>query len=110
MKIGLLEKIAGEDTSHTSKIKKKVILRVGEVPHITQFAQARFPPGKVAEEHSHEDMYEIFLVEKGEGKIRINGIDYPLKEGSYVVVEPRETHEVTSNGELILTYFGIKIE
>ena len=109
MKIGLLEKTAEERVSHTEEIKKRVMIKNFEVPHITQFAQARFPPRKVAEEHSHEDMYEIFFVEKGEGKIRINGTDYPLKEGSYVVIEPGETHEVTSNGELILMYFGVRV-
>jgi len=109
MKIGLLERTAEEGLSHTEEIKKKVILRNGDVPHVTQFAQARFPPGKVAEEHSHKDMYEIFFVEKGGGKIKINGTDYQLKKGSYVVVEPGETHEVTSDDELILTYFGVRV-
>jgi len=108
MKIGSLEETAEEDTSHKEGIKKKVILRNGEVPNITQFAKAIIPAGKTLEEHSHPDMYEIYLVEKGEGDVIIDGAKYPLKKGSYIVIEPGEKHEFSSNSELILTYFGVK--
>ena len=109
MKIGSLERIAKEDTSHREGVKKKVILRKDQVPHIMQFAQAIIPAGKILEEHSHPDMYEVYLVEEGEGKVRINGKEYPLKKGSYIIIEPGETHEFSSNSGLTLTYFGVKV-
>lgn len=110
MKIGSLEKITEEDTSHKDGTKKRVMIRNGEVPHITQFAQAKFPNGTTAEKHSHPDMYEIFLVEDGEGQINVNGENYPLKKGSYVIVEPGETHEIIGHRELVLTYLGVLSE
>jgi len=109
MKIGNLEQIAEEEVFHNITIKKRVMLRNDEIPHITQFAQARFPSGEITGEHSHQDMYEVFLVEKGEGKIKVNGESYSLQKGSYIIVEPGETHEITSNKELVLIYFGLKV-
>ena len=98
-----------EDISHKKGIRKKVMLRKGQIPHITQFAQAIIPAGEIVEGHSHQDMYEIFFVEEGEGEVKINGMKYPLKKGSYIIIEPRENHEFSSNSELILTYFGVRV-
>lgn len=110
MKIGLLEQTAKEETSHNEGVIKRVILRNGEVPHITQFAQARIPAKRILENHSHQDMYEIYLVEEGEGGIKIDGEKYPLRKGSYVVIEPGENHEFFSgDSDLTLTYFGVKV-
>jgi len=109
MKIGSLEETVEENTSHKDGIKKRVMLRNGQVPNITQFAQAIIPAGEIVEKHSHPDMYEIFLVEEGEGDVRIDGTKYPLKKGSYIVIEPGENHEFSSNRKLILTYFGVRV-
>ena len=66
-------------------------------------------PGQVAGAHSHQDMWEVFLVQAGEGVMRINERDYPLVKGNCLVVEPGEVHEVINigSGDLILTYFGV---
>jgi quercetin dioxygenase-like cupin family protein len=112
MKIRALNDLPPEAVSHNAAIQKKVMLRGGELPHLTNFAQAKFAPGQVAPAHSHGDMCEVFFVSQGRGLIRIQGIDYPLETGVCIAVEPGEVHEVINNSsqDLILTYFGLKIE
>ncbi|MCU0565890.1 MAG: cupin domain-containing protein [Oculatellaceae cyanobacterium Prado106] len=104
-----LQSLPEEAVSHNPAIKKRVMLRPGDLPHLTNFSQARFAPGQVAAAHAHQDMSEVFFVESGHGVIRINGQDYPLAPGICVAVEKGETHELqnTSTEDLILTYFGL---
>ena len=67
-------------------ILKRVLLRNGEVPNVTQFAQARFAPGQVAGAHAHADMAEVFLVEAGSGTIVVDDVAHPLRPGTCVAV------------------------
>lgn len=104
-----LEKLPAVGVSHNPEIKKQVFLEKGEVPHLTQLARAIFKPGQIAEAHEHSDMYEIFNIEDGSGKIVIDNQEYPLKKGVCVVVEPNEKHEIqnTSQNDLIVNIIGI---
>lgn len=109
MKTSLLEKIAEEPVSHNNKILKKVMIRKGEIPNIIQFARAVFPPGEVAAGHTHEDIYEIFLTEKGSGMMEVDGNKISLEPGTCITVEPGETHEVTNTGneDLVVLILGV---
>lgn len=111
MKLTNLSELPEQQVSHNPKIRKKVMLSLGELPHLTNFSQAIFSPGQVAEAHSHQDMCEIFFVESGRGIIRIDDKDYPLEQGTCVAVEPGEIHEVINNAsmDLVLTYFGLRV-
>jgi quercetin dioxygenase-like cupin family protein len=104
-----LSSLPAEGVSHNPEIGKRVMLRLGDVPHLTNFSQSRFGPGQRATAHSHVDMYEVFFVEEGEGTIVIDGAEYPLAPGVCAMVEPGEVHELRNHGpgELVLTYFGI---
>lgn len=106
-----LAAIATEPVSHNPAIQKRVLLRRGELPYLTNFAQARFAPGQVAPGHAHTDMAEVFLVESGQGTLVINQVPHPLHPGVCVVVEPSEHHEVRNDGpeDLVLTYFGLQV-
>ncbi|GAB1539420.1 hypothetical protein NUACC21_20860 [Scytonema sp. NUACC21] len=112
MKLTSLNDLPEEPVSHNPEIKKKVMLRFGDLPHLTNFSQSRFAPGQTAKAHAHQDMCEVFFVESGSGTIRINDKEYPLAPGSCVAVEPGEYHEVINIGstELVLTYFGLRVE
>lgn len=112
MKQTALNHLPEEQVSHNPAIKKKVMLRFGDLPHLTNFSQARFTPGQVAAAHAHQDMCEVFFVESGRGVIRIENQDYPLVAGVCIAVEPGEVHEVSNNDttDLILTYFGLRVE
>ena len=112
MKFTSLNDLPQEAVSHNPEIKKKVMLRFGDLPHLTNFSQARFAPGQVAAAHAHQDMCEVFFVESGSGFIRIDNLEYPLLPGSCVAVEVGEVHEVVNNStdELVLTYFVLRVE
>ncbi|WP_277877836.1 MULTISPECIES: cupin domain-containing protein [Calothrix] len=56
--------------------------------------------------------FRVFFVEAGAGTIYVDGKEYALVPGNCVAVEPGELHEVVNTGtsELILTYFGLRVE
>jgi mannose-6-phosphate isomerase-like protein (cupin superfamily) len=107
-----LSQISEESVSHNPEIRKKVMLRWGDLPHLTNFSQARFAPGQVASAHAHSDMCEVFFVEAGTGIIKVDGQAFDLKAGVCIAVEPGEVHEVINQGneELVLTYFGLRVD
>ena len=109
MKISKLSVLDELSVSHDPQLKKKVMIKNGEVPHLTGFSQAKIPAGATVSSHTHEDMYEIFFVNSGEGVITIDSKEYFLNEGMCVVVEPKEEHSLKNGGnnDLILTYFGL---
>ncbi len=111
MKISSLKHLQFEKNTHNPKISKKVLIRNGQVKNLTNFTQAVFPAGEVASEHVHQDMAEIFFVEKGHGKIRINGKLLALNEGDCITVEPGDKHELinSSKKDLIFYYLGVLV-
>lgn len=106
-----LNDLPTESVSHNPDIKKKVMLRFGALPHLTNFAQAYFAPGQISPAHAHQDMCEVFFVESGLGIIRINETEYPLQPGNFYAVEVGEVHEIVNTGAeiLTLTYFGVQV-
>ncbi len=110
MRIINLEDVRKEGVSHNPEILKQVLVRNGEVPHLTNFSKSTLIPGQVSETHSHPDMYEIFLVESGSGEIHINSKPLPIRTGTCLVVSPGEAHRISNNSSvpLALIYFGIK--
>lgn len=104
-----LHQLPYEAVSHNSAIQKKVLLRAEALPHLTNFAQAYFEPGQIADCHAHSDMNEVFFVQSGHGEILIDQTCYQLIPGTCIVVEAGEFHEVRNSGEerLVLTYFGL---
>ncbi|MFT2091522.1 cupin domain-containing protein [Paraglaciecola sp. 2405UD69-4] len=110
MKISALKDIKISDVSHNSQIKKKVLVANGDIPHITNFSRAVFPPGELASAHSHSDMTEVFFIESGTGIISVNGKDIPLEAGMCITIEPNDIHELnnTSTQDLTVIYFGVE--
>lgn len=111
MKIAHLNELTILAVSHNPEIKKKVMLNFGDLPNLTNFAQAIFTPGQTSSKHCHQDMSEVFFVESGEGIMFINQQKLLLNRGTCVAVEAGEYHEITNTGQtnLVLTYLGIKL-
>ena len=109
MKRVSLSKLPMQGVSHNTAILKQVMLKTEDLPHLAQFAQARFAPGQVAAAHSHADMHEVFFVQSGQGTMTRNGKPEALEPGVCIAVSPGEIHEVSNTGseDLVLTYFGI---
>jgi mannose-6-phosphate isomerase-like protein (cupin superfamily) len=109
MKIVFLNHLPEVGISHNPEIKKRVMLNSEDIPYLTTLSQARFTAGQVADAHSHDKMYEVFLIVTGEGLIRVDSKDHPLYPGVCLMVEPGEVHEIVNTGtqDLVMTYFGI---
>lgn len=105
-----LDELEPTTVSHNRRISKRVFLGAGELPHLTNLAQAVFRPGDSAPGHSHDDMWEVFLVRSGKGVIRVDGQETTLAVDDCCVVAPGEKHELENTGseDLHLLYFGLK--
>lgn len=110
MKKVSLAELPEEGVSHNPEIKKRVLLRRGDVPHLTNFSRSRLAPGQTARAHAHADMHEVFYVESGAGVMKVDGEELRLEAGVCVAVSPGERHEIanTGGGDLVLCYFGVE--
>ena len=110
MKKITLADLPAEPVSHNPEIGKQVLLRRGDLPHLTNFSRARLRPGQTARAHAHARMHEVFYVESGAGAMRVGAEEIALGAGTCVAVEPGEPHEIANTGaaELVLLYFGIE--
>jgi len=109
MKQVSLTTLPQREVSHNPRIKKQMMIGFDELKPLTQFARAVFPPGECAPGHTHDNIAEVFFVERGFGNMRINGADYPFSQGECITVYPGEVHELSNSGaeELIVIYFGV---
>lgn len=112
MKLTSLKTLPEEPNVHNPNITKKVMIKNGQVPHLTNLTEAKLPPGAIASEHAHQDMYEVFFTEIGMATAKINGQVFELPEGSCITVEPGEAHEISnqSKEDAIIKYLGIEIK
>lgn len=110
MKITSLKTITETATSHNESVKRKVMIEKGLMPLVTQFAQVKFSPGQIAEKHVHDNMFETFYIEEGEGIATIDDTNVALEKGMCVIVEPGEAHELKNTGkeELLILVLEIK--
>ena len=110
MKTGSVSMLADEPVSHNARIRKRVIVRRGEVPHLTQIARATFPPGETVPAHTHLDMWELFICEEGKGMMTVNGRKIDLLPGTLVLVHPGDVHELSSDihSGLIVSVIGVE--
>jgi len=110
MKYTTLSNLPFEHVTHKEDIFKQVFLRKSDVPHILSFSQSTLKVGQRVEEHAHRDMFEVFFIQSGNGKLMINLKEYDLKPGICVVIEPMEKHTLwcTSKESLVLLYFGVE--
>lgn len=99
MLVRSLNLLAHEPVSHNPEIPKQVWIRNGEVPNLTQVSRAVLPPGECCGAHSHPDMWEMFIVEQGEGLMTVDDRQVALVAGVCLVVFPGETHELTNSSD-----------
>mmetsp|Transcript_17881 Transcript_17881/g.25823 ORF Transcript_17881/g.25823 Transcript_17881/m.25823 type:complete len:144 (+) Transcript_17881:198-629(+) len=92
-----LDNIPFESVSHDANIYKQVLVRNGEMPHITQVARSELKPGQIASENWHVDMYEVFLVLSGNGTLILNGEALPMTPGACIRVAPPKRHKIIAS-------------
>ncbi len=110
MKRVSLAELPAEGVSHNPEIEKRVMLRRGDVPHLSAFSRARLAPGQTARGHAHAGMHEVFYVESGTGAMKVDGEEFQIGAGACVAVSPGEHHEIANTGgdDLVLCYFGVE--
>ncbi len=97
--------------SHDPEIRKRLFIPKGVVPKLTNFSQSVLKPGQICTAHTHPDMWEIYLVESGQGVLVLDGKEIPLVPGDCLLVDPGEEHSMqnrSADENLHLTYFGIE--
>lgn len=112
MRLTSLIQASDSTVSHNVKISKKALFMFGDLPPLTNFSQATFPPGAIAYAHAHPDMLEVFFIQSGHAAITVEGNEYDLPTGSCIAIEPNETHELrnaSSTETMVVTYFGIQM-
>jgi len=112
MDIVHLSEIPESGVSHDPTIRKKVLIKNGRIPKLTNFSQSVLKPGQFCPKHIHSDMWEVYLVQHGTGSIMIGEEEIILKEGDCLIVDPGEEHSMQNkfaNQDLHLTYFGIEM-
>ena len=105
-----LDEVPEEGVSHDPELRKRVLLRRGEVPHLTAFSRAVLRPGQGTTAHAHPDMHEVFWVGAGRGEAGGGERTVPLEPGVCLLVGPGEEHALACAGgdDLVLLYFGIE--
>ena len=111
MKKTSLELLPWCEVSHNPAIKKQMMVGFDELLPVTQFSRAIFPPGESAPGHLHENMAEVFYVEKGCAVMNVDGRAHNLMPGDSMVIHPGETHELSNAGteEMVVIYFGVNL-
>ena len=111
MKIVSLNDLPPAQVSHNAAIGKQVLIEGGELGPITYFSRAVFPPGEVADAHSHRDMGEVFFIQEGRGEIEIDGTVHAIEAGSCIKIVPGEVHELRNTGsdDMVVLYFGVLV-
>ncbi|KAF9977889.1 hypothetical protein BGZ73_004485 [Actinomortierella ambigua] len=109
MKITTVESLPVQYVSHDTNVEKRVFLKKGEVPHLSQFATCTFKPGEQATVHHHDDMTETFHFIAGTAEVEVDGKIHIATPGTTVTVFPKESHEIRNNGteDVIMVYFGV---
>jgi len=104
-----LNSLNSEPLSHDSSSTKRVLIRNGTIPHLTQLAQARIPPGTCLTPHAHSDMHEVFIVLSGSGEVLSEAQVLSLRPGVCIHIQPTESHTLSNTGtdDLVLLYFGL---
>lgn len=107
-----LNDVAGEAVSHDADIVKRVLLSESELPGSVRLSHALFSPGQKTAAHNHENICEVFYVLSGRGLMTVNGVDYPLTQGSCLKIEAGELHELGNTGEtdMAVIYFGLSAD
>lgn len=102
-----LDRLPDEPVSHNPCVSKRVLLRNGEIPNITQVSRAVLPPGEVCPAHSHPDMWEMFIAERGCGVMIVDGRSVAIDPGTCLIISPGESHELQNQSSIAFVVFTV---
>ena len=59
-------------------------------------------PGESSKHHSHDWEHQVYIT-RGEGIVWVDGNEYPIKEGDFVLVPPNSLHHFKNTSNTILS-------
>ncbi|MGC1514408.1 MAG: cupin domain-containing protein [Maribacter sp.] len=109
MKLVYERSVPEEGVSHNPAIKKKNLIKQGEIPKLMMYSTAVLKPGQSVELHKHDTMYEVFHIQSGSAMFSVSGKEYELGPGHCITIAPGELHSQSNpfDAEVTWTYFGI---
>lgn len=99
-----------EDPKNPGVLKKVLIDASHNIKGTVQMVNwATLLPGKSFQPHYHEDMYEIFVMIKGNTEMTVDGEKILLHDGDTVIVEPGEVHEMKNPNNTPIPYIVVGV-
>lgn len=87
---------------------KQVLLRGGDTDSaVTQIAVTVLKAGDTVEEHVHHTMDEHYFMLAGNAEVFVEGIQYELDEGTYLLVSKGEGHAIKALTDMKFITIGI---
>lgn len=83
----------------TETVKNTDFRRVLYTSNFSQLVLMSLKPGEEIGEEVHDDVDQFFRFEEGEGVVIINDIEYPVKDGSAVIVPNGANHNVVNTSK-----------
>ena len=67
-------------------------------------AEALLPPGRATEEHRHPKTEEIYYIQSGRGRMRIEGEERDVQAFDGIAIRPGALHKIWNTGDEPLTF------
>ena len=67
----------------------------------SQLVLMNIKPSEEIGEETHEDVDQFFRFEEGEGKVIIDGVEHPVRDGNGVIVPAGARHNVINTSKLV---------
>ncbi len=94
-----------------NEVQRKALVKVGESKTCVQTINyAWLEKGKGFTPHKHDDCEEFYFFLEGEGIMKIDGREFKVKKGDFVIVEKGEWHGLKNSGEEKLVFFTVRVK
>lgn len=97
-----------QESSHITGKFKEVIIGNNIIPHLLQFAKAKFDKGEVIEIHNHLTMNEVFYILKGKIFLNLDNREFTLNAGDTFIVFKHKNHYLKFLEDTELLYFNLE--
>ena len=101
MDIKNLQDVPAFITKDGSEIRELLAHR-NSVIRQQSLAEASIPAGSATQEHYHRKTEEIYFITEGEGRMRIEGEERPVRIGDAIAIPPGQNHKIWNTGSTVL--------
>ena len=92
-----------------NEVPRKALVKVGESKTCVQTINyAWLEKNESFTPHKHDDCEEFYFFFEGEGVMKIDGREFKVKKGDFVVVEKGEWHGLKNKGKGRLVFFTVR--